>query len=361
MRATGYDDISGKPPFETLRQVDYHRRNDCREDNNVKRLVLLLVSAVCIAAGAAAAQDKYPSRPIKVLVPYAPGGAVDIVTRIVTEQMRQTLGQTFVVENKPGAYGILAIQDMARARPDGYTIMFGNNNANVITPILYAKKFTIDYDRDVVPVARVADVPAFLIATKQDFPPTSFAEFVAYAKQNPGKLRFGSVGVGSFPQFDMEVLARRVGIEMIHLPNKNGATGMLNDLVRGDAQVSFLNLATAGPMARAGQLRPLAVVTEQRLPEYPDVPTLAELGYPGVGTLQWLALFAPSGVPKDVIETLHKAAVAAATSPAVVDKLKAQVMRAAPSKSTAEAKTWLADEMAMWRKIVAEVKIEMPD
>jgi tripartite-type tricarboxylate transporter receptor subunit TctC len=326
----------------------------------VKRLVLLLVSCVCLAAGAAA-QDKYPSRPIKVLVPYAPGGAVDIVTRIVTEEMRQKLGQTFVVENKPGAYGILAIQDMARARPDGYTIMFGNNNANVITPILYAKKFTIDYDRDVIPVARVADVPAFLIATKQDFPPTNFAEFVAYAKQNPGKLRFGSVGVGSFPQFDMEILSRRVGIEMIHLPNKNGATGMLNDLVRGDAHVSFLNLATAGPLARAGQLRPLAVVTEKRLPEYPDVPTLAELGYPDVGTLQWLALFAPGGVPADVIETLHKAAVEAAMAPAVVDKLKAQVMRPAPSKSTAEAKAWLAGEMALWRRIVAEVKIEMPD
>jgi tripartite-type tricarboxylate transporter receptor subunit TctC len=266
-----------------------------------------------------------------------------------------------VVENKPGAYGILAVQDMARARPDGYTILFGNNNANVITPILYAKKFTIDYDRDVIPVARVADVPAFLIATKQDFPPTNFAEFVAYAKLNPGKLRFGSVGVGSFPQFDMEVLSRRLGIEMIHLPNKNGASGMLNDLVRGDAHVAFLNVATAGPLARAGQLRPLAVVTEQRLSDYPDVPTLAELGYPGVGTLQWLALFAPGGVPKDIIETLHKAAVAAATSANVVDKLKVQVMRSAPSKSTAEAKTWLADEMTLWRKIVAEVKIEMPD
>ena len=148
---------------------------------------------------------------------------------------------------------------------------------------------------------------------------------------------------------------------MIHLPNKNGASGMLNDLVRGDAQVSVLNLATAGPMVRAGQLRALAVVTEQRLPEYPDVPTLAELGYPNVGTLQWLALFVPSGVPGNVIETLHKAAVEAAVAPAVVDKLKAQVMRPAPTRSTAEAKAWLADEMALWRRITAEVKIEMPE
>lgn len=327
----------------------------------MNRLALLLISLLCLAAGPAAAQDKYPARPIKVLVPYAPGGAVDIVTRIVTEGMRQSLGQSFVVENKPGAYGILAINDMARSAPDGYTVMFGNNNANVITPILYAKKFTIDYDRDVVPVARVADVPAFVVATMRDFPPKNFAEFIAYAKQNPGKVRYGSVGVGSFPQFDMEILSRRAGIETSHIPNRNGASGMLNDLVRGDTQVAFLNVASSAPLVQAGQLRALAVVTEKRLPEYPDVPTLAELGYPGVGTLQWLAIFAPAGVPPAVIETLHKAAFAAVTSPAVVEKLKTQVMRAVPTRSPAEAKAWLADEMAKWRKIVAEVKIEMPE
>ena len=327
----------------------------------MKRIVWMLVAALCVAAGTAAAQDKYPVRPIRVLVPYAPGGAVDIVARIVTEDMRQTLGQPFVIENKPGAYGILAIQDMARAAPDGYTLMFGNNNANVITPILYAKKFTINYERDVIPVARVADVPAFLIATRQNFPPTTFAEFIAYAKQNPGQVRYGSVGVGSFPQFDMEILARRAGVELSHIPNRNGASGMLNDLVRGDTQVGFLNLATSGPMVQAGKLRALAMVTEKRLPEYPDIPTLTELGYPDVGTLQWLALFAPGAVPKDIVATLHKAAVAAATSPAVVEKLKAQLMRAVPTASPEDAKAWLASEMALWRKIVAEVKIEVPD
>jgi len=329
----------------------------------MQRAVSILISALCLVAGAgiAAAQDKYPSKPIKVLVPYAPGGAVDIVARIVTEEMRQTLGQPFVIENKPGAFGFLAIEEMARAKPDGYTLMFGNNNSNVITPVLYAKKFTIDYERDVTPVARVADVPAFVVATAKNFPPTNFGEFIAYAKQNPGKVRYGSVGVGSFPQFDMEILARRAGVELIHIPNKAGASGMLNDLVSGDTQVGFLNLATSGPMVRAGQLRPLAMVTEKRLPEYPDLPTLAELGHPGVGTLQWLAIFAPSGVPKNIVETLHKAALAAANSPAVVDKLKVQVMRAVPTKSPEDAKAWLASEMALWRKIVAEVKIELPE
>ena len=327
----------------------------------MKRAASILAAVLCLAAGMAAAQDKYPSKPIKVLVPYAPGGAVDIVARIVTEEMRQTLGQPFVIENKPGAFGILAIEDMARARPDGYTLMFGNNNANVITPILYAKKFTINYERAVTPVARVADVPAFIIATTRNFPVTNFAEFIAYAKKNSGKVRYGSVGVGSFPQFDMDILAHRAGLDVVHIPNKAGAAGMLNDLVSGDTHVGFLNVATSSPMVRAGQLRPLAMVTEKRLPEYPDVPTLAELGYPGVGTLQWLALFAPSGVPAEVIETLHKAAFAAANSPAVINKLKVQVMRAVPTKSPAEAKAWLADEMALWRKIVAEVKIDLPE
>ena len=329
----------------------------------MKRTALLLVSALCVVIGAqgGAAQDKYPAKPVKVLVPYAPGGAVDIVARIVTEQMRQTLGQPFVIENKPGAFGILAIEEMARARPDGYTLMFGNNNANVITPILYRKKFTIDYERDVVPVARVADVPAFVVATSQNFPPKSFAEFLAYAKQNTGKVRYGSVGVGSFPQFDMEILAHRAGLELIHIPNKAGASGMLNDLVSGDTQVGFLNLATAGPMVRAGQLRPLAMVTEKRLPEYPDLPTLTELGYPGIGTLQWLAIFAPSGTSKDVIATLHKAAAEAAAAPGVADKLKVQMMRAVPTSSPEDAKAWLAGEMTLWRKIVDEVKIDLPE
>ncbi len=329
----------------------------------MKRTALLLVSALCVVIGAqgGAAQDKYPAKPVKVLVPYAPGGAVDIVARIVTEQMRQTLGQPFVIENKPGAFGILAIEEMARARPDGYTLMFGNNNANVITPILYRKKFTIDYERDVVPVARVADVPAFVVATSQNFPPKSFAEFLAYAKQNTGKVRYGSVGVGSFPQFDMEILAHRAGLELIHIPNKAGASGMLNDLVSGDTQVGFLNLATAGPMVRAGQLRPLAMVTEKRLPEYPDLPTLTELGYPGIGTLQWLAIFAPSGVSKDVIATLHKAAAEAAAAPGVANKLEVQMMRAVPTSSPEDAKAWLAGEMTLWRKIVDEVKIDLPE
>src|SRR5262249_27123129 len=252
----------------------------------MKRLGLLVLSVICLAfPGVAGAQDKYPSKPVKIVVPYAPGGATDIISRVVGEQMRQNLGQPFVVENKQGAFGILAIEEMARSRPDGYTLMVGNVSTNAITPVLFKDKLKIDYDKDVVSVTRMATLPSFFIATAKDFPIKTMAEFVDYAKKNPGKVRYTSAGVGSFPHFDTEIFAKRAGIDMVHIPIKAGASGMLNDLVNGDVQVAFINVATTGAMVKAGQLKPLAVVSDHRLAEYPDVPTMAEAGYAGVGTL----------------------------------------------------------------------------
>src|SRR5262249_10546084 len=151
-------------------------------------------------------------------------------------------------------------EEMMRGRPDGHTFMLGNVTTNAITPVLFPKKLSINYERDVVAVSRVVDVPAFLIATTKDFPPKTFAEFLAYARQNPGKVRYGTVGVGSYPHFDMAVFAKRAGLEMIHIPNKAGAAGIINDMVSGDSQVSFLNVASSAAMVKAGQLRPLALV-----------------------------------------------------------------------------------------------------
>jgi len=325
----------------------------------MKRCVATFAFVLALAASAPA-QD-YPNRPVKVIVPYAPGGAVDIVARIVTDQMRQSLGQPFIIENKPGAFGILGLEELARAKPDGYTLMFGNNNANVITPILYPGKMKIDAEKDVVPVARVADLPGMLVTTTKDFPPKTFAEFVAYAKANPGKVRFSSVGVGSFPQYDMEILARRAGLDLVHIPNKAGASGMLNDLVSGDAHLGFINAATPASMLRAGQLRAIAAITEKRMPDYPDVPTFAELGYPGIGTVQWLAIFAPAGTPPGAINAIHKAATEAVGSPAVLEKFRSQSLRAVTTASPDEARQFIKSEFALWRKITAEVKLDLPE
>ena len=328
----------------------------------MKRLTLMLVSTLALAIGGpAVAQDKYPSKPVKIIVPYAPGGGTDITARVFGDHMKNSLGQQFVVENKPGAFGILAIEEMARSKPDGYTLMIGNVSTNAITPILFKKKFNIDFEKDVVSVARLDIYPSFIIATTTNFNVKSIAELVAEAKKNPGKVRYTSAGVGSFPHFDMEVFARRAGVEMNHIPNKTGAAGMLNDLVVGDAQVAELNAASSAAMIKAGKLRPIAVVAEQRLKDYPDVPTLAEAGFPGVGTLHWQSMLAPAQTPKPVLDTLFKAVVEASKQPGLKEAFDKQLVSIKTSDSLDEAKTWLKGELDTWRKITAEVKIDLAE
>jgi tripartite-type tricarboxylate transporter receptor subunit TctC len=328
----------------------------------MKRLTLAVLSALSlVVGGAAVAQDKYPSKPVKIVVPYAPGGATDITSRLFGEQLKNILGQAFVVENKSGAFGILGIEEMARSRPDGYTLFVGNVSTNAITPVLFEKKFNINFERDVVSVTRLAIYPSFLITTTAGFDVKTVAEFVAYAKKNPGKVRYSSAGVGSFPHYDMEIFGRRAGIEMNHIPNKTGAAGMINDLVVGDAQAAVLNSASAAAMIRAGKLRPIAVIAEQRLKEYPDVPTLAEAGFPNVGTLHWQSMFAPASTPKPVLETIYKAVTEAAKVPALQEAFAKQLVSVKPSDSLAEAVTWHKNELATWRKITSEIKIDLTE
>jgi len=322
-------------------------------------VTLLAAAGVALALAQASAQDKFPSKPVKILVPYAPGGATDIVARIVAEPVRQSLGQSFVVENKPGAFGILAIEEMARARPDGYTLQVGNVSTNAITPVIFASKFKINYDRDVVPVTNLIDVPAFLVVTTTNFTVKDVKELVDYAKKNPGKLRYGTVGAGSYPHFDMAYFAKRAGdLDMVAIHNKAGASGVINDMITGDTQTSFLNVASTAAQVRAGKLKPIAVVNRERLAAYPDVPTMAEVGFPDVGSIAWNAMFAPAGTPKPVLETLYKVTVEALQTPAAKEALTKQNFNIVPSKSVDEAKSWLAGEIATWKKITSEVKIE---
>jgi tripartite-type tricarboxylate transporter receptor subunit TctC len=321
----------------------------------------LVLTLLAIGTASVSAQDKYPSKPVKLVVPYAPGGATDITSRIYGDQLRQVLGQQFIVESKPGAFGVLGLEEMARAKPDGYTLFVGNVSTNAITPVLFKKKFSIDFEKEVVSVSRLAIYPSFLVTTTQGLDVKSVAELVAQAKKNPGKMRYGSAGIGSFPHFDMEIFIRRAGVDMIHIPNKNGAAGMVNDLVVGDAQVAFLNVATGAPMIKAGKLRPIAVLAEQRLAEYPDVPTLAEAGFPGVGTLHWQGMLAPAATPKEVLATLYKAIVQASKASALQEAFAKQFVSVKPSESLEEAQTWLQSELASWRKITAEVKVELAD
>ncbi len=329
----------------------------------MKRLVPILLSFVCLALATtvASAQSRYPNRLVKIIVPYAPGGATDIVARVLGDELKNKLGQTFMVENKPGAYGIIAIEELARSNPDGYTLMIGNVSTNAITPILYPKKMSIDYRKAVVPVVRLVDIPEFLLVGTKNFTPTTVKEFIDYAKKNPGKVNYSTVGVGSYPHYDMALFAKRAGdLDMVAIPNKGGASGVINDMLTGSSQASFLNVASTAGMIKAGQLRPLALVNHDRLPEYPNVPTMQEVGFPGVGTIAWQALFAPAGTPKDVLETIQKAMVEAMQAPAVKANFAKQNFNIVPTKSLDDARKWLDGEMDTWRKITTEVKLDIP-
>mgnify|MGYP001252807945 CR=1 FL=1 len=339
----------------------------------MKRMGWIVGALACLALDAAAssgswapalvpgawAQDKYPTKPVKVVVPYGPGGATDIVTRIVAEQMRQGLGQSFVVENKPGAFGIVAIQEMMNARPDGYTLMVGNVSTNAITPVVVPERLKVNYARDVAPVTNLINIPAFLVVTNTNFAVKDVKELIAYAKKNPGKLRYGTVGAASYPHYDMAFFAKRAGdLNLVAIHNKQGASGIINDMLTGDVQAAFLNVASTAAQIRAGKLRPIAVVNATRLASHPDVPTMKEAGFGDVGTIAWNAMFAPAATPRPVLETLHRSAVAALTSDAAKAALTKQGFIIAPSKSLDDARTWLAGEIKSWQTITKAVKID---
>jgi tripartite-type tricarboxylate transporter receptor subunit TctC len=324
----------------------------------MKRLAMVLVSAVALTA-VAQAQDKYPNRQMHVMVPFGAGSATDITIRIVGEEIRKITGHGFVVENKPGANGMLAIEEMAKSSPDGYTLEVGNAGTNVLAPIIYKSRFRIDYDNDVAVVTRLGEIPLILAATTKDFEPKTYAELIAYAKAHPGEVRYASVGVGSNNHYDTEAFAQWAGIKLYHVPNKGGGGAITNDVVRGDVHIVLVNAASSAGLAKAGMIRVLAVMADNRLPDYPDAPTLKELGYTA-GEGLWSALYAPAKTPREVLETLHGVTVQALRSDAVQSTFGKQMIRAVPDASIAAAQAWSKREAARWKHLTETVKIDQP-
>ncbi len=319
----------------------------------------VLCQALCLAALAAEApaQTPFPAKPIRIVVPYAPGGLTDVVARLYAEQLRQRFGHGVFVENKPGASGIIAIEEMARARPDGHTLMIGNISTNGLTPVLLAKRMRVDYERDVQVVTPLADVPVFFLATAASFPPTTFAEFIAYAKQHPGKVRYGSAGIGSYQQVNTEILKARARLDLVHIPFKGGGAEILRDLVNGDIQVSWFNITNPVGMMKAGRVRALAIAAGERLPQHADVPTLGEVGFPGIRAAQWVAAFAPSAVPAEIVAVLHRSFLEAMTAPAMREAFARGGMLVPPQAALDDPRAWLREEMASWKRDVEDVGI----
>ncbi|BDG74032.1 Bug family tripartite tricarboxylate transporter substrate binding protein [Roseomonas fluvialis] len=324
-----------------------------------RRLALSGIASLALP-GIGVAQDRFPSRPIRIINPYGPGGASDIISRLVADQMRELLGQPVIVENRPGAGGLIAAEVVARAQPDGHTIMIGNTTTNVLTPLTFRGRPPVDVFIDMAAITRMADLPAVFAVTK-DFGPRTMREVIDYAKRHPGDVKYPTPGVATYAHFDMELLAKRNGVEFTHLPMPRGAAPILSALMRNDAQFITLNPAALRPVLESGAVLPIAVTSHERMPEFPNVPTMAEAGFPGIGSISWVAMFAPQGLPPAATTALHRSITQALRAEAVLTSFRRQIITAAPSSTPDDAKTWLMADVAYWRRLIAETGIELAD
>jgi tripartite-type tricarboxylate transporter receptor subunit TctC len=317
----------------------------------------LLTLLFCLVAGAAGAQD-YPAKPVRILVPYGPGGATDIIARIVAAKLTESLGQSFVVENRPGANGNIALEAAAKATPDGYTLLVGNVSTNAINENIFAGQLTIRPSRDLVGITKLVEIPHIVVASAS-FPANNIAELIALAKKEPGKINFASVGLGSYPHLDMEKFMKATGTEMVHVPYKGGAGQAIPAMIAGEVQLAFFNMASLLPHIKSGRLKALAAIPTQRLPELPNVPTLTEQGYPGIGTNAWQGMFAPAATPKPVVDKLYAAVSAVLGRPDQKEGLAKQMMSVELSKSPTEFTELVRKETQDWGEFLRGTRIKL--
>lgn len=319
-------------------------------------LMLLLAGAW---VGPACSQQTYPNRPIRVIVPYAPGGATDIIARYLAAKLNELWGTPLIVDNRSGASGNIALEAAAKATPDGYTLFVGNVTTNAINETTFAGVLNVRPSRDLIGITSLIEIPHGLLAYP-GFAPATVRQFVDYAKANPKKVNYTSAGIGSYPHLDMLVFMRAASFEATHVPYKSGAAGMITGLISGEVHVGFTNLASTIEHVRAGRIRALAVTMPNRIPELPNVPTMAEQGYPGVGTNAWQGVFAPAGVPAPVLDKIYKSVVQVMDRPEMKEQLGKQMMTVSLSKAPADYTGFVKAQTQKWADIVKEnnVKIE---
>lgn len=323
----------------------------------MQRRTLLKTALSAMAAAAApwpalAQASNYPNRPIRFIVPFAPGGVTDFMTRLMSKEFGDALGQPVVVENRGGSGGMIGSDLVAKAQPDGYTILLGTSATHAMNP--HVSDVNFDPIKDFAPVGLYGSNSAVLVVNPS-LPVNTFQELIAYVKANPGKLSYASQGVGTSGHLAGELLKQQAGLDLVHVPYK-GSGPALADVLGGQVPMMFDNITPSLPHIRAGKLRPLAVTSRDRSPLLPDVPTLAESGLPDFEVVGWIAVFAPAGTPQPIIRTLNKAMHTAIDRPEILQKLHDAGIK--PSLSTPEQLgDYLVSEHAKWGKVIREAGI----
>ena len=300
----------------------------------------------------AAFAQGYPSRPVRMLIPFAPGGASDFVGRIMQPRLGELLGQPIVVENRAGASGNIGVDAAARSAPDGYTLFLGNIGTIAVNPAVFPA-LAVNPLTDLAAVTQVVDVPSVLVANGA-FSAGSVKELVAVAKASPGKLNYGSPGSGSVNRLEMELLRIAEGLDMVHVPYKGGAGPAVAGLMGGETHVMFTTAASAIGQVRGGKLKLLAVTSSRRMEQAPSAPTMVESGYPDFVTGSWQGVFVPAGTPRDIVERLFTAIQFTMRTAEVAERLKnggAEVVTSATPAAFAE---FVAAETQRWARVVRE-------
>lgn len=312
-----------------------------------------LIGVLMVLPAAPAAAQAYPNRPIKMVVPHAPGGVTDVVTRIFVQPLSEALGQSVVVENRPGASGLLGTEVAAKAPADGYTLLQFVDTNTIFPSVM--KQIAHDPERSFVPISLLVRGSHVIIAHPA-VPANNLKELIAYAKSKPGEVAFASPGIGSPQHLAAEIVQSEAGIKLNHVPFKGGGQA-IGDVVGGHVPIGFLGMAPVLPFVRDGKLKIIAVTGASRSPLLPDSPTVAESGIPGFQTIQWQGLVAPAGTPDAVIQRLHAETVKVMQMPAVVERLRGIGMEVA-TNSPAEFRTMIASELKRWPGVVQKAGIE---
>ena len=314
----------------------------------VKTFVRFGTAAILTAFAVNAAAQQWPAKPIKIVIPFVPGGPSDTVGRAIGSKFQEYLGQPAVVENRPGANGAIAAEFVAKSDPDGYTILVGSIGVFSINAALY-KELRYNPVRDFAPITLAVTTPNVLV-TKLDFPAKSVKELVEMMRKQPGKISFGSSGTGSSDHLTLELFTQMTDTKGIHVPYKGGAA-VVTDLLGGQVDASFQNLGTVATQIKAGKIRPLAVTAKARSPQIPDVPTMVEAGYPDLIVTSWQAAGAPIKTPKEIVARLNDAAVRALRSPEIRERLVGigfDVVASTPEEFGA----FMKGEVERWTKVV---------